>query len=268
MSTRSNDIDASKAPLLAHLTELRRRLLYCFAFFLAVFCVAYYYSEHLFGFLTQPLLEAFGSDPDRRMIYTGLHEAFFTYIKLAFFAAACVVLPFALNQVWKFVAPGMYEHEKRSLRPAFVATPVLFAIGASLAFYGIFPLAWKFFLGFETPGAAGGVAVELEARVSEYLALVTRLILAFGISFELPVLLLVLAKVGIVTADSLRRFRKHAIVVAFLLAAIITPPDLISQIALGTPIVLLYELSIWLIVWTRSDSEAQQREAAKTSHVP
>ncbi len=260
MSEATAGIDASKAPLLAHLTELRQRLLYCLGAFLIAFCIAYYFSEFLFGFLTQPLLDAFGGDADRRMIYTGLHEAFFTYLKLSFFAAACVVLPFALNQVWKFVAPGMYEHEKKSLRPAFVATPVLFVMGASLAFYGIFPLAWKFFLGFENPGLAGGVAVELEARVSEYLSLVTRLILAFGISFELPVLLLVLAKVGMITADSLRRYRKHAIVVAFLLAAIITPPDLISQIALGTPIVLLYELSIWLITWTNSDLEAKQRQ--------
>jgi len=262
MSTQAADIDASKAPLLAHLTELRRRLLYCLGLFLVAFVVAYYFADYLFGFLTQPLVEAFGNSEDRRMIYTGLHEAFFTYIKLAFFAAACVVLPFVLNQVWKFLAPGMYEHERRSLWPAFAATPLLFALGAALAFYGIFPLAWGFFLGFENPGMAGGVAVELEARVSEYLSLATRLILAFGLSFELPVLLLVLAKVGLVSADTLRRHRKYAIVAAFLLAALITPPDLISQIALGTPIVLLYELSIWMIVWTKSDTEARAREAA------
>ena len=263
----SETIDASKAPLLAHLTELRTRLLYCLAAFLCAFALAYYYSDYLFGFLTQPLLDAFGADSNRRMIYTGLHEAFFTYLKLSFFAAACVVLPFALNQVWKFVAPGMYEHEKKSLRPAFIATPLLFLVGASLAFYGVFPLAWKFFLGFENPGLSGGVAVALEARISEYLALVTRLILAFGLTFELPVLLLVLAKVGIVTSDTLRRYRKHAIVVAFLLAALITPPDIISQIALGTPIVLLYELSIWLVIWTGADSEAKQRASVKAAHM-
>ncbi len=264
MSATADSVDASRAPLLTHLTELRRRLLYCLAAFLVAFGVAYYFADVLFGFLTRPLLDAFGQVEGRRMIYTGLHEAFFTYVKLAFFAAACVILPFMLNQVWKFVAPGMYEHEKRSLRPAFVATPLLFLLGASLAFYGIFPLAWKFFLGFENPGIAGGIAVELEARVSEYLSLVTRLILAFGLSFELPVLLLVLAKINAVTSDSLRLYRKHAVVVAFLLAAVITPPDLISQIALGTPIILLYELSIWLIDWTGADSEAKQRHALRS----
>ena len=200
------------------------------------------------------------------MIYTGLHEAFFTYIKLAFFAAAFVALPFALNQVWKFLAPGLYKHERRSLKPAFFATPVLFLLGASLAFYVVFPLAWRFFLGFESPGVAGGVALELEARISEYLSLVTRLILAFGISFELPVLLLVLAKVGVVTAASLQEYRKHAIVASFLLAALITPPDLVSQIALGTPIILLYELSIRLIAWTGADRLGRERDSARASN--
>lgn len=256
----SSTVDASQAPLLAHLTELRQRLLYCLGAFLLAFVAAYYFSDTVFGFLTRPLVEAFGDGAERRMIYTGLHEAFFTYVKLSCFAAVCVVLPFTLNQFWKFIAPGLYEHERRSLRPALIATPVLFVLGAALAFYAVFPLAWQFFLGFESAGLAGGIAVELEARVSEYLSLVMRLILAFGLTFELPVLLLVLAKVGAVTAASLRRYRKHAIVVAFLFAAIITPPDVISQLALGTPIILLYELSILLIVWSNADRDARQRE--------
>lgn len=262
------DIDASKAPLLNHLIELRQRLIRCLLFFCFAFVAAYYFAEYIYAFLTQPLATALAeSDGDRRMIYTALQEAFVTYLKLAFFAAAFVSIPIILNQVWKFLAPGLYAHERRSLLPAFLATPVLFVLGAALAFYGVLPLAWSFFLSFETAGVAGGMPVELEARVGEYLALVTRLILAFGLCFELPVALLVLAKVGMVTADGLRTYRKHAIVLTFFIAAFITPPDLISQIALGTPILILYELSILLVAWTQADAEGRRREAVRQSNL-
>lgn len=257
-----DDLDLSKAPLLTHLLELRTRLLYCLAFFAVVFGLSYLFAEHIYGFLQQPLLQIFGPESGRRMIYTGLHEAFFTYLKLSFFMAMFVTLPLALIQVWKFIAPGLYQREQKALSPLFIMTPVLFVLGAALAFYVVMPLAWEFFISFERPHVEQGISVELEARVSEYLGLVIKLILAFGLSFELPVLLLVMAKAGLVTADSLRRHRRHAIVVTFLVAALITPPDLISQIALGLPIVLLYELSILLIRWTRSDEESMERAAA------
>lgn len=256
------DLDLSKAPLLTHLLELRTRLLYCLGFFVVVFGVSYLFAEDLYRFLQQPLLEIFGPTSGRRMIYTGLHEAFFTYLKLSFFMATFITLPLALIQVWKFIAPGLYQREQRALSPLFVMTPVLFVMGAALAFYVVMPLAWDFFISFERLDADQGISVELEARVSEYLGLVIKLILAFGLSFELPVLLLVMAKAGLVTADSLRRHRRHAVVVTFLFAALVTPPDLISQIALGVPIVALYELSILLIRWTGSDEEALERATA------
>lgn len=257
-----DDLDLSKAPLLTHLLELRKRLLYCLAFFAVVFGISYLFAEHIYSFLQQPLLQIFGAESGRRMIYTGLHEAFFTYLKLSFFMAMFVTLPLALIQVWKFIAPGLYQREQKALSPLFIMTPVLFVMGAALAFYVVMPLAWDFFISFERPNVEQGISVELEARVSEYLGLVIKLILAFGLSFELPVLLLVMAKAGLVTAESLRKHRRHAIVVTFLVAALITPPDLISQIALGLPIVLLYELSILLIRWTRSDEESVERAAA------
>jgi len=231
--------------------------------FALAFAGAWYVAEDVYAFLMHPLIDAYGGTEGRRMIFTGLHEAFFTYLRLSLFVAACVSIPMALNQLWKFLAPGLYAHEKRSLMPAFIATPVLFALGAALAYYVVFPLAWRFFLSFETTGSPDTMPVELEARVAEYLSLVTGLILAFGLSFELPIVLLVLAKAGVVTADGLRTYRKHAIVLTFFGAALITPPDLVSQIALGTPIVLLYELSIRLIAWTGSDAVGRQRAAAR-----
>jgi len=265
-STPDPELDLSRAPLLAHLIELRKRLLYCLGFFVVAFAVAYHFSEAIYAFLLTPLIDAFGENSGRRMIYTGLHEAFFTYLRLSLFTAIFFTLPLALNQLWKFLAPGLYTNERRSMGPLFVMTPVMFVAGSALAFYVVFPLAWRFFLGFETSPTETGIAVELEARVGEYLALVTKLILAFGLSFELPVLLLVLAKVGMVTADGLRAHRKHAVVATFAVAALITPPDIISQVALGTPVLLLYELSIFLITWTDADAEGVRRARIKAQN--
>ncbi|MBD3585210.1 twin-arginine translocase subunit TatC [Salinimonas sp. HHU 13199] len=253
-------IDNSTAPLLTHLIELRTRLLYCLAFFIAMFALGYYFSADIYNFLQQPLLEQFGPGSQRRMIYTGLQEAFLTYLKLAFFTALFFSIPLILIQIWRFLAPGMYEQERKSFMPLFLMTPVLFIAGAALAFYLVMPMAWQFFMSFETNGAADVIRVELEAKVSEYLSLVIKLILAFGLSFELPVLLLVLAKAGLVTSQTLKHYRRHAIVMIFLVAAFITPPDLISQVALGTPIMLLYEASIYLVSLTQK--RAAKNEAA------
>ena len=195
------------------------------------------------------------------MIYTGLQEAFFTYLKLAFFTALFFSVPLILIQVWRFLAPGMYQHERKGFLPLFIMTPVLFITGAALAFYVVMPMAWQFFMSFETAGGNEAIRVELEAKVSEYLSLVIKLILAFGLSFELPVFLLILAKTGMVTAETLRHYRRHAIVLIFLVAAFITPPDLISQIALGTPIVLLYEVSVYLVAMTERRAQAAQEAA-------
>ncbi|MEO0973945.1 MAG: twin-arginine translocase subunit TatC [Pseudomonadota bacterium] len=252
----SKETDLSRAPLLAHLVELRKRLLAVLAFFAAAFLLAYTFKQDIYAFLAAPLANIFGEDANRRMIYTGLHEAFFTYLQLSFFAAVFATIPLALNQIWKFIAPGLYKHERRAMRPFFVLTPVLFLMGSALAYYIVFPLAWRFFSSFESEDIGPGLRVELEARVGEYLALVTKLILAFGLSFELPLLLMLTARMGMLTADDLARHRKHAVVIVFALAALITPPDVISQISLGIPVLILYEASIWLIRWMGIDSLA------------
>lgn len=241
-------LDLSRAPLLTHLMELRRRLLRVVAFCLVAFVIAYIFSEHIYAFLTQPLVDTFGEGEDRRMIYTGLQEAFVTHLKLSLFVAVFVAMPLILNQVWKFLVPGLYYHERRVMRPFLWCTPVLFIAGAALAFYGVFPLAWAFFVGFESAGATvGGMPVELEARVSEYLSLVLQLIMVFGLSFELPLVILLLARAGMVDVHGLRAFRKHMVVLVFGAAALVTPPDLVSQLALGVPVLGLYELSILIV---------------------
>ncbi|QIB64893.1 twin-arginine translocase subunit TatC [Kineobactrum salinum] len=259
--TQEDDLDLSRAPLLAHLVELRKRLLQCLLVFSFVFVVCYLLAEPIYNFLMQPLVDVFGEKAGRRMIYTGLHEAFLTHLKLAFFAALFLTLPLILIQLWRFIAPGLYRHEQRWVSTLFALTPILFFAGAALAYYVVFPLAWDFFLSFETGVEQTSIPVELEARVSEYLGLVIRLILAFGLSFELPVVLLLLARVGMVNSRVLATNRRYAVVAVFAVAALITPPDLISQIALGTPVLILYESSIWLIWLTERQALKEQASA-------
>ena len=246
LADREDDpIDDKPMPLLEHLVELRKRLLWSAVAFFLCFGVCYYFSRDIYSFLVQPLahiLEQRGAN--RRMIYTQLYEAFFTYLRVAFFGAAFISFPVVASQVYLFVAPGLYRSEKRAIVPFLVATPVLFLLGAALAYYFIFPAAWTFFLSFETPTGAGGLPIELEAKVSEYLSLVMKLIFAFGIAFQLPVLLSLLAKVGIVSSAGLKKYRRYAYVGMFIVAAIITPPDVITQTGLAVPLILLYEVSI------------------------
>ena len=237
-------------PLLDHLIELRQRLLISVVALFAVFLVSFFFAETLFEFLAQPLADALLAKPNseraRRMIFTDLTEVFFTYVKVAFFTAAFICFPIFLTQFWLFVAPGLYKNEKSAMAPFLAATPVLFFIGGALVYYVIFPLASRFFLQFETPGGAGALPIELEAKVNEYLSLMMKLIFAFGLCFQLPVLMTLLARVGIATADGMAANRKYAIVGVFVVAAIFTPPDPISQISLALPIVLLYEVSIYM----------------------
>jgi sec-independent protein translocase protein TatC len=198
------------------------------------------------------------------MIYTGLAEAFFTYVKVAFWAGAFLTFPFVAIQLWLFIAPGLYRNEKQAFMPFLAATPVLFFLGGAMVYYFIFPLAWRFFLSFETSGADGSLPIELEARVGEYLSLVMKLIFAFGLSFQLPVALTLMGRVGLVSSEALARNRKYAIVGVFVVAAIITPPDIISQIGLAIPIILLYEISIIAVrIVERRRAEAEAAEEAE-----
>lgn len=258
-----SELEGGKMPLLDHLVELRSRLIYAVAAFIVCFFLGYYLAEPIFQFLVDPLAQLTEGQEGRRLIYTALHEAFFTYIKVGFFFAACVSFPIVSMQLWLFVAPGLYKHERRALMPFLLATPVLFTLGAAMVYYIVIPLAWQFFLGFETPGSDGALPMMLEPKVDQYLSLVMRLIFAFGVAFELPVLLVLLAKVGIVSADGLRTKRKYAIVIAFVAAAILTPPDVISQVLLAVPIIILYEISIFaaqFIEKKREQAAAEEEE--------
>lgn len=233
--------------LTEHMTELRKRVMWAFAAMVAGTIVCYLLKEPIYGFLVKPLADAMGDDGTQRLIYTGLTEAFFTYLRVAFFAGCFLTFPIILLQIWMFVAPGLYKNEKRVFLPYLVATPILFFLGGAVVYYLIIPMAWQFFLSFQSTGAETILPIQLEARVGEYLDLIMLLIFAFGLCFQLPVLLCLLAEAGFVTADNLVSFRKYAIVIIFTIAAFITPPDVISQLGLAIPICLLYELSIFLV---------------------
>lgn len=255
MVLKVKDIDESQAPLLDHLIELRTRLLRAIAALAVAFVVCFYFADEIFGFLVRPLTAAFPAG-EGRLIYTKLYEAFFVEIKVALFAAFFVSFPIIANQLWAFVAPGLYAREKRAFLPFLLATPLLFLAGAAMAYFVVMPMAFKWFIGFE--GERGGLKLEALPGTGDYLSLVMQFILAFGISFLLPVLLMLLNRAGIVTRDQLVSARRYVIVVVFALAALITPPDVVSQLLLATPLLLLFEGSLVLMRITEKRRAAEE----------
>jgi sec-independent protein translocase protein TatC len=233
---------------ISHLAELRKRLIYCFIFLFIFFIGFYFFSENLYGFLVEPYANAVkNTGSSKRLIFTALQETFLTYLKVSFFAAFFITCPYILIQIWKFIAPGLYKHEKTAIIPYLVLTPILFLLGGMLVYYLIMPLAIKFFLSFESSGATTNLPIQLEAKVNEYLSLIMKLIFAFGISFQLPVVLSLLARIGIINAKFLKDRRKYVVVIIFAAAAILTPPDPVTQIGLAIPLLILYELSIFSV---------------------
>ncbi|GGE21067.1 Sec-independent protein translocase protein TatC [Polymorphobacter glacialis] len=266
MTDETADIDASKAPLLDHLIELRGRLLKCVIAFALCFALTFSFASRIFGFLVQPLVHAYGDGVVGKLIYTKLYEAFFVEIKVAAFAALCLAFPIIANQLWAFVAPGLYKREKRAFLPFLLATPILFTMGASLAYFFVMPAAFRFFLGFQSSSEVTGITQEALPAMGEYLSLVMNMILGFGVAFLLPVLLMLLERAGIVTRTQLKAGRRYAIVGAFAIAAVLTPPDIWSQFALAIPLILLYEISIisiWLTERRRAAASNGARQPAE-----
>ena len=247
----------------SHFIELRSRLLNSLIFIFVIFIISYVFAEHLYNFLVEPYSKAVRDDGgQRRLIFTALHETFITYIKVAFFSAIFIGSPVLLIQIYKFIAPGLYKNEKQALLPYLISTPILFLLGGLLVYYLVMPLAIKFFLSFETLGSNTALPIQLEAKVNEYLSLIMRLIFAFGISFQLPILLNLLARIGVVNSNYLKTRRRYVIVIIFAIAAILTPPDPITQVGLAIPLLLLYELSIFTVKFTEKNKEKESLEDA------
>jgi len=262
--TEEDEVEASRVPLIEHLIELRSRLIRAMAAVLVAFIACFFFSRPIYNFLLIPYVWAASNHGDvPRLIYTAPQEYFLTQLKVALFGALFIAFPVIATQIYKFVAPGLYKNERKAFLPYLVATPILFVAGGLVVIFILLPLAMRFFLSQEQPGGADTAAIELLPRVNEYLSLVTGLVFAFGLVFQLPVILTLLARVGIVNSAMLKSYRRYAIVVAFVVAAVLTPPDMISQFGLAIPTILLYEGSIIAVrVVERRRAEAEAARVA------
>jgi sec-independent protein translocase protein TatC len=251
-----------------HLIELRKRLIWGLSSFCVAFLICFYFARPIFNFLVQPLQHALAGRANDHLIYTALTEVFFTDVKIGMFGGLCLGFPFIAAQIWLFIAPGLYRHEKNAFLPFLIAAPVMFALGAAFVYYVMLPFSITFFAGYQVPATNGAMGIELQAKVGDYLDFVMRLMAAFGLTFQLPVVLSILAKVGLVNTKQLRDMRRYAIVALVALAAVITPPDAISMISLAVPLIALYEISIvcvWFIQKGKAKADAQRQAEAESA---
>ena len=270
MTTAAEDdeVEASRAPLIEHLTELRSRLIKALAAFVIMFFLCFAAAKYIYNALVWPYVLAVGSPEKAHLVYTHGLEYLFTQIQVAAFGAGFLAFPVIAMQIYKFVAPGLYKHERQAFLPYLIATPLLFVLGAAVVYFGVMPLALKFFLSMEQAGGNGQAAIKLLPKVDEYLSLIMMLILAFGFVFQLPVILTLLARIGVLDSAKLKSWRRYAIVFAFIIAAVLTPPDIISQLSLALPTILLYEASILSVRMVerrkeRAEAAAAEAEAAE-----